>query len=194
MKNDETCENFRTLDRPSHLGKKRDDFVRSMNEKYGEGNWRLAWKIGNRFVPFEQAIILYEGAYFLEVYNNIDFWKGTFLEYSECYDNAISNVKSGLDYSIQRENSNHYQDISVRRVMLALGLRFGSPDKPLMWIRHNSKDDGSYLSPGRVKFHLPKLIVQPELSGWWETGSTESFWQSNKFLQAKILPGDVDEL
>jgi len=171
--------------RPSYLGKKRDAFTSDMNEKYGKGNWDFAWKVGDDYWPFKKAIFLYEGAYFVEMLHEFDFWNGVLQEYSECYDNNVSNVASGLDYSKQENESNHYQDIAVRRCMLLLGLKFGDSKKPLMWARHNSEDDGSYLSPGRIKFHRPELIEQPELTGWWEPASTEAWYQSNKHIRIK---------
>ena len=178
-------------ERPSYLGKKRDTFVNGMDTKYGKGNWEFTWKVGDDYWPFQKAIFLYEGAYFIEMYVNVSFWKSILLLYSECYDNNVSNVNSGLDYSKQENNSNHYQDVAVRRCMLMLGLKFGDKTKPLMWVRHNSKDDGALLSPGRVKFHRPELIEQPFLPGWWESDSVEAFWQNNKHViiknQAKLF-------
>jgi len=174
---------YKTVERPSYLGKKRDAFVQEMNAKYGNDNWRFAWKVGKNYLPFEHAIFLYEGAYFVEMYNDISFWRDILLLYRECYDNNESNINSGLDYSIQETSSNHYQDIAVRRVMLALGLSFGKKNNQLIWVRHNSEDDGADLSPGRVKFHIPDLIEKPELTGWWNPGSVESFWQSGKVIQ-----------
>jgi len=41
------------------------------------------------------------------------------------------------------------------------------------------------LSPGRVLFHKPELIKKPEITGWWHPGTVESFYQSNRFLQAR---------
>ena len=38
-------------------------------------------------------------------------------------------------------------------------------------------------SPGRVPFHMPGVLLDPELEGWWQPGSVESFYQSNKVLQ-----------
>jgi hypothetical protein len=43
------------------------------------------------------------------------------------------------------------------------------------------------LSPGRVPFHRPDLIEKPELNGWWEKSSVESFYQSNRLLQKRKL-------
>jgi len=176
---------WKILSRLSYLGKKRDSFIEEMNTKYGKGNWRFVWKIEDRYLQFKQAIMLYEVSYFIKIYEENNAWRKTFLKYRECYDNAISNIKSGLDYEIQESSSNHYQDISVRRVMFSLGLHFGNTSLPLMQIRHKSTDDGYLLSPGYMKFHLPYLIEKSDSTGWWEPDSVESFWQSNKFIQTR---------
>lgn len=41
------------------------------------------------------------------------------------------------------------------------------------------------LSPGQIPFHFPEKIIQPQLEGWWEKDTVESFYQSNKILQIK---------
>jgi hypothetical protein len=105
-------------------------------------------------------------------------------QYAECYDNNVTNVGSGLDYTRQENKSNHYQDISVRRVLARCGLWFTGRKKELLHIRHDSEQGlGQILSPGRVPFHLPFLIKQPELNGWWNPHSLEAWYQANKVLQ-----------
>jgi XTP/dITP diphosphohydrolase len=47
------------------------------------------------------------------------------------------------------------------------------------------RGDGKKFGPGEIPFHMPDLIVTPELPGWWRPGSVESWYQSNKFLESK---------
>jgi hypothetical protein len=175
---------WETIERLSYFGKKRDAIQSQFDSKYGVGNWRIAWQFGSQALPFPIAIQIYEDAY----YEYLSFDKGLLeqllQEAREVYDNAESNVNCGLDYSIQENNSNHYQDISVRRVILRLGRTFKGNN--LVQIRHQSESEvGALLSPGRVRFHLPDLIVKPVQEGWWGKSTVEEFWQSNKILQIK---------
>lgn len=175
---------WETIERLSYFGKKRDAIQTQFDSKYGVGNWRIAWQFGSQALPFPIAIQIYEDAY----YEFLKLDRGTLdqllQEAREVYDNAESNVNSGLDYSIQENNSNHYQDISVRRVVLRLGRSFKGDN--LVQIRHQSDSlVGSLLSPGRVPFHLASLTVTPVQEGWWGKNTVEEFWQSNKILQIK---------
>ncbi|MFQ6010159.1 MAG: hypothetical protein ACE5J7_03520, partial [Candidatus Aenigmatarchaeota archaeon] len=57
--------------------------------------------------------------------------------------------------------------------------------KKLVQIRSHKSYWGKNLSPGRVPFHRPELIVEPHLEGWWDDNSVECFYQSNKILQIR---------
>jgi hypothetical protein len=35
---------------------------------------------------------------------------------------------------------------------------------------------------------MPELIKQPEATGWWKPKTVESFYQSNRVLQARNAP------
>lgn len=175
---------WETIERLSYFGKKRDTIHDQFNAKYGVGNWRIAWQFGSQALPFQTAIQIYEDAYYEYLKIDRGALEQLLQEAREVYDNAETNVNSGLDYSIQENNSNHYQDISVRRVVLRLGRSFKGNE--LVQIRHQSDSMvGSLLSPGRVPFHLPSLIVIPAKEGWWGKYTVEEFWQSNKILQVK---------
>ncbi len=174
--------NFKTVERPSYFGKKRDQIQMGYDEKYGKGDWRIAWEFGEHILPFEQAIQIYEDSYYLSLKENPEFVHELITTAKEVFDNAESNIHSELDYSIQENNSNHYQDISVRRVLFRLGCKFRG--KELIQIRHNSKSViGQLLSPGTILFHQIPSITKPHKRGWWEDDTVECFWQSNKVLQ-----------
>ena len=81
------------------------------------------------------------------------------------------------------------QDIAIRRCVLRRGVWFRG-DK-LIRIRQEKGDHqlSIILSPGRVPFHRADLIVKPEIEGWWEPGTIEAFYQSNRMLQ-KVIWGD----
>ncbi len=171
------------LERPGFAGKKRDQLTDALNVAYGVDNWKIAHEVEGKYYSWLEAVTLfYEEAYFEHFKENPDILDWLCQTASDVYDNAKSNVKSGLDYTIQESTSNHMQDIAIRRVVKRLNRAFQG-DK-LLQIRGRWAK-GGILSPGVVPFHRPEWILQPELVSWWQPGSIESFWQSNKVLLIK---------
>lgn len=176
---------WRTIERPGYLGKHRNEKFKEWNEKYGEGNWRLVWKVSETFVDLLGVCTLYEDAYFEFLKNNPEILQQLINEASNVYDDEPSNVNSGFDYTKQETPRTHLQDIAIRRSLIRMGLWFRG--KELIRIR---QEKGTHplsmtLSPGRVPFHRPELIEKPEIERWWHPGTVESFYQSNRFLQIK---------
>jgi hypothetical protein len=178
-------EEWLTIERPNYLGKHRDEKFQEWDEKYGHGNWRLVWRIGETFVDFLGVCALYEDAYFEFLKKDFGILNQLISEASNVYDDEPSNVESGFDYTKQETILTHIQDIAIRRSLIRFGLWFQG--KELIRIR---QEKGTHplsiiLSPGRVPFHRKDLIEQPEIKKWWYSGTVESFYQSNRFLQAK---------
>lgn len=174
-----------TIERPPPFGADRDKRYQEYDARYGKGNWRLVWDIGGNSVGRDGVVMLYEDAYYEFFRKNPDVLEHLLRDASDVYDDAPSNVQSGFDYAKQETDRTHLQDISIRRCVLRLGRKFAG--KSLVQIRDTQ---GSHplsvtLSPGQVPFHMPALIKQPEATGWWKPGSTESFYQSNRVLQVK---------
>ncbi len=92
-------------------------------------------------------------------------------------------MNSGLDYTKQETKRTHIQDIAIRRSLIRLGKWFEGSE--LIRIRQEKGNHplSMTLSPGRVPFHSPLLIIDPEIKGWWDSGTVESFYQSNRYLQ-----------
>ncbi len=137
-------------------------------------------------IHFAGAVALYEDAYCSFFLTNGLVLEQLIAAASNVYDNAPSNVASGFDYRKQETPDTHLQDIAIRRCLLRMGRWFEGT--ALTQIR--SSAGGTFeaqLSPGRVPFHRPDLIIRPELEGWWERGSIESFYQSNKHLLVKYV-------
>ena len=173
------------LERPGYFGRYRNDRYRNWDEKYGAGNWRIVWLAGESYVDFLGVCALYEDAYFVFLKSDILVLKNLIDSAIEVYDDAPSNVESGLDYKKQETERTHIQDIAIRRSLIRMGRWFKGTE--LIRIR---QEKGTHklsvtLSPGRVRFHLPELIVKPQITGWWDNNSIESFYQSNKHLQIK---------
>lgn len=174
---------WKTLDRPGFFGRKRDEVVRGYNECFGEGNWRIMWTWNDELIPKDLAYHLYEDGYYADSFRREDLWRELIATASEVYDHQPSDVQSGLDYLVQNSHSTHLQDISIRRVVVRRGWRFQG-DK-LVQVRKHKEYWGDKLSPGKVSFHLPELIVVPHLESWWDKNSIEDFYQSNKVLQVR---------
>lgn len=173
--------NLETLERPGYFGRHKADKVAEFQERYG-ANWTVAWKVGDCFAAQSAVVLLYEDAYFRFLEKNPDILEELVRVARNVYDDAPSNIHSHLDYSVQETKRTHLQDIAIRRCVLRFGQWFKG--RKLLQIRDKEGDHllSLALSPGRVPFHLPWLIEQSELKGWWQPGSIESFYQSNKFI------------
>jgi len=176
---------WKILERPGYFGKKRDAYTGEMDKKYGIANWRIRWKVADNFVDKNGMCALYEDAYFNYFKEHPIIAHLLVDEASDVYDDELSNVRSGLDYWVQETGRNHIQDIAIRRCLVRMGLWFKGKE-PIQIRQELGKHPLSMtLSPGKIIFHMPQLIEQPEITGWWDGKSVESFYQSNKYLQVK---------
>ena len=183
-------DNWQTVERPGYFGKHRDERYREFDESYGEGNWRIAWKFGGiTLSSLIEVCMFYEDSYYWFLYRHQEVLVELIGVASDVYDDDPSNMGSGYDYSIQETSRTHLQDIAIRRSVLRLGRRFVGPEPIQIRDKLGEHPLSLTLSPGRVPFHMPKIIVTPELEGWWEPGSVESFYQSNKVLQVRRQDG-----
>jgi hypothetical protein len=179
---------WRTVERPGYFGRKREELYEAWNKKYGDDNWRIAYRWGDAIIPKEMAIQIYEDAYFEFLKKNPAVVEWLISSASDIYDTAPSNVEAGFDYSHQETPRSHIHDIAIRRVIARLGKKFrGNHLVEVRW----KESEGFRLNPGRVPFHMPDFIIPGEIkdygnSGiWWEEKSIEDFYQRNKVLQVK---------
>jgi PTH2 family peptidyl-tRNA hydrolase len=171
------------LGRPGYAGKKKKMRRKELLEKYGEGNWKIQHLVDNKLLSREEALEYYEVSYFHYFQKNPEILEWLITYAKDVYDTAPSNVKSGLDYSIQETDAAHLHDIAIRRSLKKLGKEFQGDI--LLEIR-GEKSEGFILSTSQIPFHQPNLILKPQLKGWWNKNSIESFWQSNKVLLVKF--------
>ncbi|MBI2024922.1 MAG: hypothetical protein HYT03_02465 [Candidatus Harrisonbacteria bacterium] len=176
---------WRIAEHPGYLGKRREEKYKEWDQKYGAGNWRLAWNYGQIYTNFLGACALYEDAYFQFLRDNPYVLNKLITEASDVYDDEPSNVESGLDYTKQETKRTHIQDTAIRRSLVRLGVWFSGEELIRIRQEKGTHPLSMILSPGKVPFHRPDLIDKPELVGWWDAGSVESFYQSNKYLQTK---------
>jgi len=184
-------EEWRDIGRPGPLGKRRDEKFQEWDNMYGQDNWRLMWKVGDRYVDFNGACELYEEAYYRFLNSNPEVVQQLIQDAANVYDDNPSNIESGFDYNKQETVRTHLQDIAIRCALKRLGVWFQG--KKLIQIRHDRGEHelSMTLSPGKVPFHMPDIFDSSELEGWWDPGSVESLYQSFRVLQVKrpILQG-----
>jgi hypothetical protein len=170
-------------ERPGYLGKHRTEKYAEWNLKYGALNWRLIWKLGVRYLDFMDVCLVYEQAYLIFMSKHMEIVHELVNAARDIYDDSPTNVQSGTNYRSQETDRTHIQDIAIRRVLHQLGMWFKG--RELIQIRDAKGTHAlsMLLSPGRVPFDNPNMIIKPWLEGWWEPGSVECFYQSNRFLE-----------
>jgi hypothetical protein len=178
--------------RPGYFGREREQRRQEYDAQYGVGRWRIVWQIGERVGGFGEVVMLYEDAYVLYLTQRIDLLDQLIAEAAEVYDDAPSNVASGLDYTAQETAQTHLQDIAIRRSLVRLGRVFRG--SRLIQIRGAAATPPVHplsleLFPARVPFHRLDWICRPYMEGWWtregSATSVEGFYQSNKLLQVR---------
>jgi hypothetical protein len=104
---------------PGFAGEAKAHRQASLDARFGADGWRLGHVVRGRVVPPAEAIIEYEAAYRAFLRANRALVAFLAEHCGNVYDNAVSNVWED-DYEQPHTASNHYQDISVRRVMAEL--------------------------------------------------------------------------
>ena len=90
-----------------------------LDERFGADGWRLAHVVRGQIVSPAVAIAEYEAAYRAFLRASRPLVRFLVQACGNVYDNAVSNVWDD-DYLQPHTTSNHYQDISVRRVIAEL--------------------------------------------------------------------------
>ena len=174
-----------------YVGKYRNCEWKKRDKKYGAGNWRMGWLVGNSLLEYAEICLLYEDAYYMYFKQRPELLDHLLETASDVYDDSPDNVESGLDYSKRGAVRTHIQDISIRRCVLRLGRKFKG--NKLLQIRDRLGDHplSLALSPGQVPFHMPELLSSPDnlaaitKNAWWLPGSVEDFYQRAKRLCVK---------
>lgn len=176
---------WRNLIRVGYLGKDRDQRFREWDAKFGKNRWRLAWFWKTKHVDFVGVCRIYEASYYHYLRANIDILRQLISTAYDVYDDAPTNVNSGFDYRAQETNRTHIQDIALRRVVARLGEKWQGDQLLQIRDKLGTHPLSITLSPGHVPFHKKEYIIRPWLEGWWDLGSVECFYQSNRSLQVR---------
>src|ERR1700722_7735834 len=173
------------LDRPGYFGKRRREREADYDAQHGPGRWQECWQVGAWILSFEEAVTLYDDAYFEHLDGqghgrpNLLAWVCSF---RKCYDSDPCNITSGVTHD-PHATPRHLQDVSVRRALVRLGRWFTGME--LLHIR-GPESNGHCLMPGNVPFHRPEWILPAGVGGptreWMREGSVEHFWQANKII------------
>lgn len=173
-------------DSPGYVGEKRNGFEEGWDLKYGKGNWRMGWLYGEHILEYEEVCRVYEDGYYEYMKQRPEILDHLCGIACEVYDDDITNINSGQDYSKKGDIRTHIQDIAIRRCLMRFGRDFQG--KEAVQIRDKDGKDAvsRTLSPGQVPFHRQDLITTPDnlkemyRNRWWLPGTVEDFYQRNK--------------
>lgn len=90
-----------------------------LDERFGPDGWRYAHVVRGRVVPFAEAIAEYEAAYRQYLRDRPALVAFLVAECGNVYDWGVANVHDD-GYVQPHAEANHYQDVSVRRVIAEL--------------------------------------------------------------------------
>ena len=122
-----------------------------LDERFGADGWRLAHVVRGRVVSPSEAILEYEAAYRAFLRDRRPLVAFLAEACGNVYDDAVENVWSN-DYAQPDTPSNHYQDISVRRVIAELA---DDPAWPEVSPTEPGDADLIDLGTGRLE-HVPR--------------------------------------
>lgn len=111
---------------PGFSGPAKDARRRSLDERFGEDGWRYGHVVRGEIKPVAVAILEYEASYRRFLRDRPALVSFLVTVCGNVYDVEVSNVVD-VDYAQPHSGMNHYQDISVRRVIAEL---VDDPDWP----------------------------------------------------------------
>jgi len=104
---------------PGFSGAAKAERRRILDERFGADGWRYAHVVRGRVVPVAEAIVEYEAAYHHLLRAHPELVTFLVEECGNVYDDNVTNVHDD-SYEQAHTAMNHYQDISVRRVIASL--------------------------------------------------------------------------
>ena len=185
-----------------------------LDERFGSDGWRWGYVVRGRMVGFDEAIAQSDQGYraYLTEHPEIVDWLVT--EAGNVYDERVENVFDD-GYVQLSPVPNHYQDISVRRVVAELtgtaGEVPGEPEEmldlgtgavhvvprapgfrgPHLVQLRDAVSPAYFLNPALVPIHDPALITTlPGRSEWYHGEgcahlSIEAYWQQCKVIEVR---------
>lgn len=195
-KEDTSKINWTTIDKPCYFGKSREEQEKVWDEKYGKGNWRLAWETPQDTVlTFDGIIQEYIEGYVEYFRQHPNEAKLITDNYSYAYDKEIVTKKEAFNpHALYQKpgkaNQFHHAalNITLEKVLEIpfkgkepIKVRAGKPGTPV-----EEWPSGWKWHPGRIPCVHPEMINNMTCPNqWWEKGSIEDLYQSDKVLQIK---------
>ena len=198
---------------PGFAGAEKGRRQQLLDDRFGRDGWRYSHYVRGELVPAAVAILEYEESYRQFLRHNPQLVEFLVTACGNVYDWGVANVYDDA-YEQPHTEMNHYQDISVRRVIAELVDDRNWSSEPvdlydmgtgethrvprargfsgngLLQIR-DSLSPGYCLNPAVVPSHDPALLVSaPGHVGWFlEEGcshlSVEAFWQMSKVIEVR---------
>jgi hypothetical protein len=192
----EANKSWLTVAHPGYFGKNRDLQIEKWNRQYGEENWRLAWELKDgQVLNFErffwQVYVASYTQYFLHHPDELSFITEN---YSYTYDKDLVSRADAFDpYTLYGKpgESNQFHHVALN---IALEWFLETPfkgSKPLQvrqgkpGTTESSWPKGWRWSPGLIPAVRADLIPSLSMTGWWQEGTMEHFYQSAKVLQVR---------
>jgi hypothetical protein len=132
---------------PGFSGEAKHRRAELLDGRFGADGWRVAHVVRGRIVPFEDAILEYEAAYRQFLRDRPALVRFLVEACGNVYDWGVENVHDP-DYAQPHTAMNHYQDISVRRVVAEL---VDDPDWP--WVTETSAEHADLVDLGTGLHH-----------------------------------------
>ena len=132
---------------PGFAGDAKQDRQATLDARFGADGWRLAHIVRGHIVGEAEAILEYEAAYRVFLRANRALVAFLAEHCGNVYDNAVENVYDD-SYDQPHRTSNHYQDISVRRVIAEL---VADPEWPEVIATEPGDADLLDLGTGRIE-------------------------------------------
>lgn len=107
------------VDAPGHAGEKKASWRAFLDERFGENCWRISHYVRGQIVSKAEAIREYEHSYRVHLRHHPQLVDFLINLAGNVYDDNVTNVYDDA-YEQPHTRLNHYQDISVRRVIAEL--------------------------------------------------------------------------
>lgn len=104
---------------PGHAGLKKAGWQQILDKRYDQNCWRISYYVRGRIVSKAEAIREYEQGYRVYLHSHPEIVEFLTSHCGNVYDDNITNVHDE-SYHQPYTRLNHYQDISVRRVIAEL--------------------------------------------------------------------------
>lgn len=187
----------------NRIGENWQQLITFMDDCAGEGCWAFVWDVwkgAGLNLSFLDTCQLIEASYARHLDKNPGMIQ-SIVSYSGVYDVTPDDVKDGLEYvNLAHARGVHIQDIAIRRILGAAGLKFSRLTNDLLQVRSTSDNPlGVSLSPFKIPFILGEYAITPNpltpSSPKWSAGSVEAFYQLNRRLivnGAAVSPQELE--